>query len=196
MSAGLKGTLTGLALALMAGLGAPASAAPKLPAPGEAPVKVFEALNGQWKGTFTGYDAAGNALYRIKVEQRYTTLDARNQQVLIEDRMPDGKVIQGKGRNTATRNPDGSISLRCVVEKSNGERVEHTGRLIEGPRGDTQIIWYSKAPDRTETFRETVRVVDGKPVYQIDGMGQYGETLILMAGRYEKVIEEDNGDPK
>ena len=98
--------------------------------------------------------------------------------------MPDGTVIRGEGENTATRGSDGSLSLRCVVRKSNGETVEHDGRVTLGPDGNKELVWYSKTKDKIETFREVVRVEGKRSVYEIHGMGRYNGTLMLMAGRF------------
>lgn len=158
-----------------------------LPTPDDPrPVDVFKALDGHWKGNFVGYDTTGKELYRIRVEQRYRTIDANTQKVTIRDTMPDGKVITGEGENLARRREDGSLELRCVVRKSNGEQVEHQGRLVEGPDGDKQLVWYSETKDRIETFREAVRTEGTKQIYTIDGLGRYGGSLMLMHGRYTR----------
>ncbi len=154
--------------------------------PTKPPVHVFAELEGSWSGVFIGLDSSGRELYRIRVKQTYETISDTEQRVTIEDTMPDGTVITGEGANTATRTADGAWRLRCVVSKSNGDRVEHTGRLIAGLNDDTQLVWYSKAPNRTETFRETVLDSPNGPVYEINGMGRYGDTMILMHGRYTK----------
>ena len=91
------------------------------------------------------------------------------------------------GKNIAHRTAAGDLELFCDVKKSNGDRVQHKGRLVKGPIGTTQFVWYSVSADRSETFREAV-VRDGKKTtYVINGMGRYGDSLILMAGRYLKV---------
>ncbi|MCH7797671.1 MAG: hypothetical protein IID28_04400 [Planctomycetes bacterium] len=154
--------------------------------PGD-PVEVFADLDGSWQGVFVGYDAAGRELYRIRVRQTYRTIDRFRQVVEITDTMADGTVITGHGTNTARRVAGGGLRLRCVVEKSNGEKVEHDGRVVRGPDGDEQIIWYSSKPGRVETFRERVHRDGDEMVYEINGMGRYGETLILMSGRYRKI---------
>ncbi len=156
-----------------------------------APIEVFADLEGTWSGTFVGYDETGNELYRITVTQHYETINDTTQLVIIQDTMPDGTVITGRGENTAHRRADGSLDLRCMVTKSNGDRVAHQGRIVIGPDGDQQIVWYSSGPDRVETFREVVRREGSQLVYEINGMGRYGETLILMHGRYTKQRAED-----
>lgn len=161
-----------------------------------APVEVFADLEGTWSGTFVGYDETGNQLYRIAVTQRYETINDTTQLVIIQDTMPDGTVITGRGKNTAHRRPDGSLDLRCMVTKSNGDRVAHQGRVIAGPKGDQQIVWYSSGPDRVETFREVVRREGSHLVYEINGMGRYGKTMILMHGRYIKQRGEDSSSKK
>ncbi len=155
-------------------------------APAPRPVDVFANLDGTWKGVYAGYDETGKELYRIRVEQRYHIVDDNTQKVTIRDTMSDGKVITGEGENLAIPRDDGSVELRCVVRKSNGETAEHNGRLVKGPDGDKQIIWYSKKPGKVEMFRETVRSEGGRTVYSINGTGRYGEMLILMNGRYYK----------
>ncbi|MCZ6656874.1 MAG: hypothetical protein O7C67_06220 [Gammaproteobacteria bacterium] len=157
-----------------------------------APVEVFADLEGTWTGTFIGYDETGNELYRIAVTQRYQTLNDTMQKVIIYDKMADGRVISGSGINTARRREDGSLDLRCTIDKSNGQRVAHQGRVVIGPNGDQQIVWYSSGPDRVETFREVVRREGSQVIYEINGMGRYGETLILMHGRYIKQRGEDD----
>ncbi len=161
-----------------------------------APVVVFADLEGTWSGTFVGYDETGNELYRIAVRQRYQTLNDTMQKVIIYDKMPDGSVISGSGINTARRREDGSLDLRCTVDKSNGQRVAHQGRVVIGPDGDQQIVWYSSGPDRVETFREVVRREGSQMVYEINGMGRYGKTLILMHGRYTKQCDEESASEK
>ncbi len=161
-----------------------------------APVAVFAELDGTWSGTFVGYDETGNELYRIAVTQRYETINDTTQLVIIQDTMPDGTVITGRGENTAHRRADGSLDLRCMVTKSNGDRVAHQGRVIAGPKGDQQIVWYSSGADRVETFREVVRREGSRLVYEINGMGRYGKTLILMHGRYTKRRGEDAASKK
>ncbi|MEM7263586.1 MAG: hypothetical protein AAF488_16480 [Planctomycetota bacterium] len=148
------------------------------------PVSVYAKLDGRWVGTFIGYDTEGREQYRIAVEQIYRTIDANTQIVKIRDTMPDGQVITGEGENTARRRADGSLELRCVVRKSNGDRVAHEGRCVKGPDGDDQLIWFTNDADRTETFRETVRTEGSRTVYSIDGLGRYGKNLYLMHGRY------------
>ncbi len=161
-----------------------------------APVEVFADLEGTWTGTFVGYDETGNELYRIAVTQHYQTLNDTMQKVIIYDKMPDGTVISGSGINTARRREDGSLDLRCSIDKSNGQRVAHQGRIVIGPDGDQQIVWYSSGPDRVETFREVVRNEGSETVYEINGMGRYGKTLILMHGRYTKQRGEDSESEK
>lgn len=151
------------------------------------PVSVFADLDGTWAGTFVSYDAAGNELGRITARHTYRTVSETEQAVQIVDVMPDGTEIRGTGTNEARRRPDGSLELRCLVDKSNGERVDHAGRLVRGPDGDRQIVWYTRRPGRVETFREVVRDDKGGRVYEINGMGRYGDTLVLMTGRYRRV---------
>lgn len=155
------------------------------PATPPKPVDVFAALDGRWKGQFVGYDVTGKELYRIDVEQTYETVDAQTQVVRIRDTDASGKTVTGQGKNIARRRSDGSLELLCIVEKSNGETVRHEGRVIKGADGSKQLVWYSQTKDRSETFREAVGPTgDGGTAYTIDGMGRYGETLILMRGRY------------
>jgi len=135
-------------LAFVAPLRSPAAPAQDHAGPGVrvadgAPVRVFAKLDGTWTGTFVGYDASGRELYRIAVRQTYRTIDETTQRVTISDTMPDGTVILGEGENVARRRPDGTLALTCVVRKSSGERVTHDGRLVKGPDGDEQFIWYS-----------------------------------------------------
>ena len=153
------------------------------------PVQVFAELDGTWKGTFVGYDQTGKELYRIDVTQIYKTVSNTTQAVIIRDRMQDGTIIKGEGENVARRTPDGEFVLTCEVRKSNGEQVHHRGRRIVGPAGRTSIIWSSSGPDRVETFRESVHREGKETIYEINGMGRYGETLILMHGRYVKQPE-------
>ena len=150
------------------------------------PVDVFHELDGTWAGTFVGYDETGAELYRIAVRQTYRTVDDHTQEVTIRDTMPDGKVIEGQGRNTAHRGADGQLVLRCEVIKSTGETVEHDGRLVTGPTGREELVWYSRSEDRVETFREWVFDDNGTRTYAIHGMGRYGGQLMLMAGEYRK----------
>lgn len=159
---------------------------PQVPLPPQPPVHVFDAWNGDWSGTFAGYDPTGKELYRLRVEQSYHRQSDTTQDVRIRDTMPDGTVITGRGKNTAHRNLDGTLDLRCTVEKSNGDRVEHRGRLIRGPSGNEEIVWYSTSKDRCETFREGIVNCEGRTHYFIHGMGRYADSLVLMAGRYEK----------
>ena len=151
------------------------------------PVSVFAKLDGQWKGVFVGYDVKGKELYRIQVEQTYRTVDATTQKVEVKDTLPSGEVIKGVGENRAILKKNGTVQLKCIVTKSNGERVVHDGRVIKGADGDEQLVWYSQSPDRSETFREVVRQEGKDTLYTIDGMGHYNGTLILMHGRYKKV---------
>ena len=146
---------------------------------------VFKSLDGNWAGTFVGYDTTGKELYRIRVKQRYRTLNRTTQEVRLEDTMADGTVITGKGQNVATRTADGKLRLECRVSKSNGDTVVHQGRLARGPAGDKQIVWSAKTKDRTETFREWVVGSGGSRTYHIHGLGSYGGKLMLMAGRYQ-----------
>lgn len=151
------------------------------------PVSVFSELDGKWKGNFIGYNSKGEILYKIEVMQIYKTVSDTTQEVDIEDKSEDGEVITGKGKNIATLNPDGSYSLKCIVEKSNGDKVEHIGTLSKGPDGEKNIIWYSNKPDRVETFRESVEKRYDGEYYLIQGMGIYGNTPILMSGSYKRV---------
>jgi len=190
---GLVGTSLGVVLVAAiwaaAGIEAGAAAEERL----GPPVAVFADLDGTWEGTFVGWDATGHELYRLAVRQTYRTVDDHTQRVEIEDRMPDGSVVTGRGVNTAHRNPDGSLDLRCRVVKSNGERVEHRGRLIQGPDGAEQIVWHSGGDGRWETFRERVRREGDTEVYEIDGLGRYGDQVVVMAGRYYRVEDQGRG---
>jgi len=152
-----------------------------------APVAVFAELDGTWEGTFAGYDTAGKELYRIQVRQIYRTLDDSTQTVDVADTMADGTVITGKGKNTAVRKADGSLELRCIVVKSNGEKVVHEGTLGKTPDGLPQLVWHSAEAERWEVFREVVRESEEGPVYTIDGVGKYGSSVVVMAGRYHRV---------
>lgn len=157
------------------------------------PVAVFADLDGTWEGTLAGYDTEGRELYRIRVRQHYRTVDDERQAVRIEDTAEDGTVVTGEGWNVARRADDGSLELRCIVEKSNGDRVEHHGRVGQSPDGLPQIVWYSELPGRLETFREVVRQDRDGWTYTIDGVGRYGDALVVMAGRYRKVADGDGG---
>lgn len=153
----------------------------------EAPVAVFAALDGVWEGTFAGYDTEGRELYRLRARHVYRTVDGERQAAELEDVLADGTVITGQGFNVARREADGSLTLRCVIDKSNGERVEHLGTVGRAPDGAPQLVWHSRAPERLEVFREVVRPEGDGWVYTIDGYGRYGETEVVMAGRYRKV---------
>lgn len=178
-------TLAALGLTFLISLLGPWEATRAFPGgPESSPVEIFRDLDGTWRGTFVGYDATGKELYRIQVEQRYRTVDANVQTVQIVDTMPDGTEIKGTGKNVATVDAQGKLHLTCRVEKSNGDVVEHQGRLVQGPDGDKELVWFHQHEDREETFRETVRKEGDRSVYSIQGMGKYGDTLILMAGRY------------
>ena len=175
--------LTGTLLLFGVGVSSGGQAAPK-----ERPVEVFAKLDGRWEGEFVGYDQAGKELYRIKVTQTYRTVNETTQKVEIRDELAPGKVITGTGENVARRRPDGSLSLKCTVRKSNGEQVVHDGRLNKSADGKEQLIWFSHSDQKVETFRETVRRSGEEWIYSINGMGRYGgDTLILMEGRYRKV---------
>ncbi len=175
-----------IALAAACSLLAPGAAEP----PPREPVAVFADLDGTWSGVFVGHDERGRELYRIRVTQTYRTVSATTQTVEIRDEMPDGTVITGRGRNIAERGDDGTLRLRCIVEKSNGERVEHDGRVVRGADGDEQLIWHSAAAGRVEVFREVVRTESASRLYEINGMGRYGDQLILMHGRYRRQGQE------
>jgi len=151
------------------------------------PVSVFQELEGDWRGSFVGYDATGKEIYRIEVTQSFRTVDDETQTVAIEDRMPDGTVTRTRGTHLARRNGSGALELSCDLKRSTGEHVQLQGRLIRGPLGTTEFIWWSASGDRSDTFREGVADEGGKPTYHIDGMGRYGDSLVLMAGRYRKV---------
>lgn len=178
-----------LLLLAAGGAAAAPSRAAQPPAAGEPPAAVFADLDGTWEGTFVGFDTAGRELYRIRVTQTYATVDESTQRVEVRDVMPDGTVVTGRGANTARRFPDGGLALACTVTKSNGERVEHRGRVIRGPGGEEEILWLTDRPGRRELFRERVVRQGDETLYLIDGTGLYGDTLILMAGRYRKVTE-------
>lgn len=152
-----------------------------------APVAVFAELDGTWTGAFVGYDEQGRELYRIDVSQTYRTVSDTRQVVEIRDVAIDGAVTTGRGENIAVQQEDGSLTLRCRVEKSDGSVVEHAGRVVEGPDGLKQLIWHSREPGRAEVFRERVVEEHGEDLYLIDGWGRYGDSTILMAGRYRRV---------
>lgn len=153
------------------------------------PVKVFADLDGSWTGTFVGYDATGRELYRIQVEHHYQTIDANVQRVRTRDQFADGQVITGEGENRAIRAANGELSLQCTVSKSNGEKVQHLGRLIAGPKGRQQLVWHSQHKDSIETFREWVTGTGADAIYHIQGMGKYGDSMILMAGEYHRMAK-------
>jgi len=151
-----------------------------------APVDVFSDLDGEWRGEFAGYSVDGEELYRIQVEQRYETVDENTQRVEIRDTATDGTVVTGKGFNRAVEQADGSIELTCVVDKSNGDHVEHRGRILTSVSGDKVLVWFSDKTGRRETFHERVFESKGKTVYEIRGAGLYGTSLIFMHGHYRK----------
>lgn len=153
------------------------------------PVEIFAELNGTWKGAFVGYDQTGNELYRIKVKQTYQTVNDTTQTVHIEDSYPNGEIVTGEGQNIIAKEPDGTLSLKCIVRKSNGEHVQHHGRVMSGPMGKKQLIWYSEDHDRSEVFREAIEEHADGIYYTINGTGIYGNTLVLMAGSYRKQTE-------
>ncbi len=150
------------------------------------PVDIFAGLDGRWTGDFVGYDSSGRELYRIEVEQHYRTVDDHTQTVEISDRSADGTVVTGRGKNSAHRDADGELVLRCVVDKSNGDHVEHSGRVGRGPTGIEQLVWYSVDPAKVETFREWVVGTGAAATYYIHGMGRYGDSMVLMAGSYRR----------
>lgn len=174
-----------LLLAVLPLLAATRSAGAPAPAPDD-PVAVFAGLDGDWSGTFVGYDAAGKELYRITVKQSYRRIDANTQEVVLADTDAGGKTTKGKGRNIATRRADGSLELRCIVDKEDGDHVEHVGRIVKGPDGDDEIVWSLQRDGRSETFRERCHGEGAQARYEIDGMGRYGDSLVLMAGRYRR----------
>ncbi len=178
-------SLLGL-VALLLSSATSTTASPQAP---QAPSAVFADLDGTWEGEFVGYDTEGQEIYRISVRQTYRTVDSKTQEVRVTDTFADGRVITGRGQNTAERLPDGSLRLRCVVVKSNDERVTHLGSSGIAPDGEPQLVWHSKGIDRWESFRETVRGQGAEAVYSIDGVGLYGGTVIIMAGRYHQVEE-------
>ncbi len=175
-----------LALTLLAA--ALPSAAPPTPPPvsTDAPVAVFAGLDGDWVGTFVGWDASGKELYRIAVKQSCRTVDATTQEVVLEDTDASGRTTRGRGRNVARRRADGSLELTCIVEKDDGDHVEHSGRLVKGPDGDEELPWFVARKGRSETFRERCLGSGKEARYEIDGMGRYGDSLVLMAGRYRR----------
>ncbi len=150
------------------------------------PVAVFSALDGTWRGAFVGYDVRGVELYRIDVRQTYRTIDHERQAVEVVDRQADGTVTRGRGFNVAKRRDDGTLELTCSVTKDDGDAVRHEGRVVRGPDGDEEIVWSTDSLERSETFRESVRREGDAWIYAIDGMGRYGDTRILMCGRYRK----------
>jgi hypothetical protein len=154
--------------------------------PCDDPVAIFAALEGSWTGSFVGYDAAGKELYRLRVRQTYKNVDAATQGVELSDTDAKGTTTTGRGKNVAKRLADGSLELRCIVDKSGGDHVEHVGRVVKGPDGDEEIVWSSQKEGRSETFRERVVGSGKEATYEIDGMGRYGDALILMAGRYRR----------
>ena len=158
---------------------------------GQRPVDVFAEFEGTWSGSFVGYDATGKELYRIAVTQTYKTVDANTQELEATDRMQDGKVITARGKNTARRLADGSLELKCIVDKSNGDHVEHDGRVVKGPSGEVELVWYSHTREKKETFREGVRKEGKTDIYYIQGMGEYGGKRMLMAGRYTRVKKKN-----
>ena len=154
--------------------------------PSDDPVAIFAALEGSWSGSFVGYDATGKELYRIRVRQTYKSVDASTQSVELSDVDANGTATTGRGKNVAKRLADGSLELSCIVDKSSGDHVEHVGRVVKGPDGDEEIVWSSQKAGRSETFRERVAGRGKEATYEIDGMGRYGDALILMAGRYRR----------
>lgn len=151
------------------------------------PVSVFSELEGKWQGQFAGYDTKGNILYNLDVTQIYKTVNNTTQNVYIEDKSEDGTVTTGKGQNIAIIKSDGTLEMKCIVKKSNGEMSKHQGALSKGPDGRKNIIWHSEKPGKTETFREWVEKREGGTYYMIQGMGIYENTPILMSGSYRKV---------
>jgi hypothetical protein len=151
------------------------------------PVAVFAELDGTWQGTFVGWDAEGRELFRLRVAQTYRTVSDTTQEVAIEDLGADGTVTTGRGENVATRAADGTLALTCKVEKSNGDTVLHQGSVVTGPGGRPEILWHSQGAGRAEVFRERVVEEGGETLYLIDGLGRYGDGVVLMAGRYRRV---------
>ncbi len=170
-----------LALALIVAASAAAVARGDICSSDLPPARIFADLDGVWEGNFVGFDLAGNELYRVIVRQVYRTVDDNTQEVEIEDRQADGTIVHGRGHNVARCLEDGSLELRCRVTKSNGDRVEHEGRLASGADGRPLLIWSSAEPDRRESFLEAADTQH----YTIDGVGIYGETVVVMQGRQQ-----------
>lgn len=159
------------------------------------PVSVFADLDGSWEGEFIGYGDDGRERYRMRVRQTYTTINDHTQRVEMTETAADGKTVTGTGMNIATRDPSGALVLRCLVTKSNGDSVVHSGQLGMSQGGTTQIVWSARGRGRTEIFRETLTRDGDRIRYDIDGAGHYGDTVMLMAGQYWRVSAGTGAHP-
>lgn len=143
---------------------------------------VLDQFDGDWAGTFRVYTYDGTLVDSLVAEHRYHW-EGAVQHGTFTDRYPDGRVVRATARNYVE---DGV--LYCEVEKDNGERTVHRGRVQDGA-----VIWYRQTEEGlTESFRERVVPTPGGPEYQIDGFGVYpsedgGSAKLLFVGRYQAV---------
>lgn len=139
--------------------------------------RVFAAWDGTWRGRFEVQDASGRTTQVLDVEQRYRSeSDDLQHGEFVERDLASGRVQTARAMNSRR----GDV-LRCVVEKSSGERIEHIGRAIAGG-----IEWRREVPGARERFEERiVTSTSGDTIYEIRGWGEYGGgPRLTFRGRY------------
>jgi len=182
--------------------------APEVAPADEQYAKVYQPLDGKWKGVFKIFEdqerkkvakvdlknidienikkPSLKMINSIQVEQIYKSESPYFQKVWITDTYDENgttKTVKSKGVNKIQ---DGK--MWCVVHKPN-ETVIHEGST----EGEHTIIWQSnnRQAQKIEYFRETVEA----DTYEIIGYGYYGEDDTTLSpklwfyGRYERVGE-------
>ncbi|MEM8782972.1 MAG: hypothetical protein AAGE65_08980 [Planctomycetota bacterium] len=143
---------------------------------------ILDPWTGRWAGEFVVYAADGAVLTRLRVEQHYRW-DGPIQRATFREVNERGEVVTAEAANYQ----DAQGRLICTVEKSNGERSLHVGRMSDG-----YLFWSADRPGVTETFRERVEGEGSAAAYEIHGLGVYDGAAYLFHGRYER---PDDGGP-
>ncbi|MEM6394523.1 MAG: hypothetical protein AAF797_17285 [Planctomycetota bacterium] len=140
---------------------------------------ILDPWTGQWQGEFVVYAVDGSVLTRLQVRQRYWW-DGDIQRAEFHETNEKGEVVTAVAANYE----DDQGRLVCTVEKSNGERSLHFGKMSDG-----YLFWSADRPGVTETFRERVEGQGAGAAYAINGLGVYGGTPFLFYGWYTRPTE-------
>src|SRR5262245_31964947 len=142
----------------------------------------FARWDGTWEGEFVTRRPDGTLVERTRVLQKYTSLNSREQDVVITDQHGSGPAIVSKGSNRLVNG-----GLECRVTDPNGAT-----KVLQGRQEDGAFFWHRRDPAAgiEESYREEIISMPGGDLYTIDGFGIYGvkpASVLMFEGRYRRV---------